>query len=94
MPKTESIENIFGAYVNQDTLEDAATWLASNAVADAAYCAEVHAALRDAEERGTAGDTSVVFAVNRSGYRVSNAAEAAELIRELRQLFNDALTRQ
>lgn len=70
---------------------DAATWLASNASGDAAYCAEVLVALRDAEERGIAGDASVVTAVNLSGYRVSNAAEAVELIRELRELFDEAL---
>ncbi|WP_286546378.1 hypothetical protein [Variovorax fucosicus] len=86
MPRPETIENIFGAYVNQDTLEDAATWLASNARADAAYREEVLVALRDAEERGTAGDSSVIAAVNRSGYLVSNSDEAVELVRELRCL--------
>lgn len=92
MPEPETLENIFGAYVNQETLEQAALWMAANAESDAGYRAEVLEALTAGHRRGQAGDSSVMQAVNRSGYQVQNADEAAELIFELRALFEKTLS--
>jgi hypothetical protein len=94
MPQPETIENIFAAYVNQDTLENSAIWMASNAKTDAAYRDELIEVLQDAERRGLLGDAALVDAVNLSGYQVADVAEAIDLVVELRSLLERALVKR
>jgi alkanesulfonate monooxygenase SsuD/methylene tetrahydromethanopterin reductase-like flavin-dependent oxidoreductase (luciferase family) len=87
MPQPVSLEQLFGAFVNQGTLEEAAEMMASLAVQhpelEAAFCealdAGAEAAARDEE--------SVVLAVNKSGYQVVTTYEAGQYCSELLQLF-------
>ena len=87
MPTPVTLNQIFGAFVNQGTLEDAARWMAALAAKDAVLAEEVRRALEDGISRANAGDVQVVTSVNKSGYRVSDANEAGAYCAELLSLF-------
>ena len=87
---SESLENIFGAHIAQGTLEDAAQAMASIAQSYPDLGAEFIATLQDGLSAAGRGDAAVVGAVNHSGYRVSTAQEAGELIAELLNLLQEA----
>ena len=91
MTRPESIENIFAAFVNQGTLEEAAAWMSSVARAHSGLHDEFKAALSGGIAAAERGDMSVVEAVNMSGYRVSTAAEAGEYCSELLVLYERAV---
>jgi hypothetical protein len=87
MPTPVSLDQIFGAFVNQGTLEEAAYWMAGLAAKDAVLAAEIRRALEDGIARAKAGEAQVAASVNKSGYRASNVDEAGEYCAELLVLF-------
>lgn len=91
MPQPETLENIFGAFVNQGTLEDAALWLAELGNSDPQFAKEVVSCLTRGVELGFKGEQSVVSAVNHSGYQVSSPRNAALCCQELLQLLQGKL---
>lgn len=74
----ETLDNIFGAYVNQGTLEEAATWMANLTRSHPELAEEFIAALQKGIAAASKGDTSIIKAVNAGSHRVSTAAEAGE----------------
>lgn len=93
MTKPQTLDNIFGAFVGQDTLEEAANEMAAAAGAYPELASEFRDLLGSAASSGAQPDASVQTAVNCSGYRVSTPAEAAELCGELLALFDQAMLR-
>jgi hypothetical protein len=87
MPSPETLENIFGAFVNQSTLEEAASWMAELTAQHPSLADEITTSLM----LGCAGksDTgiSVLEAVSRSGYRPNSTEEAVALCKELLRLY-------
>ena len=80
-----TIEQMFGALVRQETLEDAAQEMAALATSYPEMVGEVRVALTKAI---VASDgQSVIDAVNLSGYRVTEVAEAKKYCKELLDLF-------
>jgi len=92
MPHPATLEDIFGAFVNQGTLEEAALWMAELAEEDPVFAKEIVTCLITGVEQGTIGDQSVVIAVNRSGYRVSSPIEAAQYCQKLLELFHGKIS--
>ena len=91
MAHPQTLENVFGAFVNQSTLDEAARWMASLARSDEGLKKEFADCLTHGIRLAEAGSLSVVAAVNRSGYQVSSPQEAKELCGELLSLFQQAL---
>lgn len=91
LPQPESLENIFGAIVNQGTLEEAALWMAELAQDDPQIAHEFARCLEQGIEQALSGDKTAKEAINMSGYRVNNTNEAATYCRELLLLFCEAL---
>lgn len=87
MPQPVTLEQIFGGFVRQETLEDAAQEMASFARSDAQFFREVSAALTEAIASGSDQDLSVLTAVHGSGYRVADAAEARQYCSDLLDMF-------
>lgn len=87
MPQPVSLEQLFGAFVNQGTLEEAAEMMARLAVQYPEMGAEFCGALNAGVEAAARNDESVVLAVNRSGYHVVTTYEAGQYCSELLQLF-------
>ena len=85
------LEQIFGAFVNQDTLEDAASWMADLVVSYPELRIEFESALTGAIVCGVRDEASVIAAVNRSGYRVTSANDAKGLCSDLLKLFQAQL---
>jgi len=72
----ETIDNIFASYVNQGTLEEAATWMANLTRNHPELAEEFITALQKGIAAASKGDASVIKAVNAGGNQVSTAAEA------------------
>lgn len=87
MPTPVTLDQIFGAFVNQGTLEEAARWMARLGAKDALLADEVRRVLEDGIARAKAGDAQVMASVNKSGYRVSDTDEARTYCAELLALF-------
>ena len=87
MATPETLENIFGAYVNQGTLEEAATSMAELALAYPHLADEFTASLK----LGCAGQSdtgiSVIEAVTQSGFYANSTEEAVALCEELLSLY-------
>jgi hypothetical protein len=88
---SETLDNIFASYVNQGTLEEAATWMASLTRSHPELAEEFIAALQKGIASASKGDASIVKAVNASGYQVSTAAEAGEHCLKLLGLYSKRL---
>ena len=88
MTTSQTLDNIFGA---QGTLEEAANEMAAAVGAYPELAPEFRDLLAAAASSGVQPDASAQTAVNRSGYRVSTPAEAAELCGELLALFEQAM---
>jgi hypothetical protein len=88
-----SLERIFGAIVRQGTLEEAAEEMASLAASYSEMKAEFTGLLAAAINAAALGDSSVVKAVNRSGYQVASPEEAGQYCSELLALFSAATLR-
>jgi hypothetical protein len=74
----ETLDNIFASYVNQGTLEEAATWMANLTRNHPELAEEFIAALQKGIAAASKGDASVIKAVNAGDHRVSTSAEAGE----------------
>ena len=85
MSEPITLEQIFAAFVRQDTLEDVALEMAGLARIHPEIVDEIYAALTP--DIGSGNGQPLIDAVNRSGYRVSNALEAKEFCAELLALF-------
>lgn len=82
-----TLEQLFGAFVNQGTLEEAAEMMASLAVQHPEMEVEFREALSAGADAAARNDESVVSAVNKSGYQVATTYEAGKYCSELLQLF-------
>jgi hypothetical protein len=91
MSATITLHQIFGAYVNQTTLEEAATWMAASTKAHPELADEFIAVLKNGCAGMTDDGSSIIDAVNRSGYRVDTKEEAVEYCQELMNLYLDRL---
>lgn len=89
----ETLGNIFASYVNQGTLEEAATWMASLTRNHPELAEEFIAAIQNGIAAASKGDRAVINAVNAGGHRVSTTAEAGEqclkLLRSYSKLLRD-----
>ena len=87
----ETLDNIFASYVNQGTLEEAATWMASLTRSHPELAEEFITALQKGIAATSKGDTSVLKAVNAGGCNVSTVAEAGEQCLKLLSLYSKQL---
>lgn len=87
----ETLDNIFASYVNQNTLEEAATWMANLTRNHPELAEEFIGALQKGIAAASKGDTSVIKAVNAGGHRASTAAEAGERCVELLGFYSRRL---
>lgn len=87
----ESLENIFAAYVNQGTLEEAATWMADLTRSHPELAEEFISALQKGMAAAAKGDPSVVKAINTSSYQVSTPKEAGDYCLKLLGLYSQLL---
>lgn len=90
----DTLDNIFASYVNQGTLEEAATWMAQLTRHHPELAEEFISALQHGVAAAAKGDRSVIEAVNASGSRVSTAREAGECCLALLTLYSRLLRRQ
>lgn len=90
---TESLDNIFASYVNQGTLEEAATWMAKLTRNHPELAEEFIMALQHGMAAAAKGDRSVIEAVNAGGGKVSTAKEASDRCLELLSLYSRLLRR-
>ena len=90
----ETLDNIFGAYVNQGTLEAAATWMANLTKNHPELAEEFITALQKGMNAAAKGDKSVIKAVNNSGYQASTPEEAGEYCLKLLSLYSKLLRQQ
>ena len=90
MPTPMTLDQIFGAFVNQTTLEEAADWMADVSASDPNLFTQIQTCLNEGMRLGAEGDLKVVHAVHRSGYRVSTPNEAGDYCSELLTLFMKA----
>jgi hypothetical protein len=88
---TETVDNIFAAYVNHGTLEEAATWMAKLTRNHPELAEEFIAALQKAMAAASKGDHSVIKAVNAGGCQVSTPEEAGQRCLELLTLYSRLL---
>jgi hypothetical protein len=87
----ETLDNIFAAYVNQNTLEQAAAWMADLTRNHPELAEEFITALQNGMAAASKGDRSVIKAVNASGYQVSTTQEAGEYCLKLLGLYTKRL---
>jgi len=90
----ESLNNIFSSYVNQGTLEEAATWMAKLTRHHPELAEEFISALQHGVAAAAKGDRSVIEAVNAGGSRASSAAEAGECCLALLTAYSRLLRQQ
>ncbi|RSV40857.1 hypothetical protein CA234_10595 [Sphingomonas sp. ABOLE] len=83
----EQLQQIFGAYVHQDTLDTAAAEMAGLGQAYPDLDEGFRGALRRSIEFARSGDAGVCIAIEKSGYRALNTAEAQLILAELLRLY-------
>ena len=83
----ESLEQLFSASVNQQTLEEAAVLIVSVSTVDPLYHAECLNAIDQAIAAATNGDPSVLAAINTSGYQVWTTGDAVTLLNDFRTIY-------
>ena len=91
---SDTLDNIFASYVNQGTLEEAATWMATLTRNHPELAEDFIAALQKGITAASKGDRSVVEAVNAGGHQVSTTKEAGERCLELLALYSKLLRKQ
>jgi hypothetical protein len=87
MSVPQTLENIFGAFVNQGTLEEAAAWMAELTVEYPDLADEFTTSLMLGCAGKSDSNISLVEAVTRSGYYVNSTEGAAALCKELLSLY-------
>ncbi len=88
---SETLDNIFASYVNQNTLEDAASWMANLTRHHPEMAEDFITALQHGMVAASKNDSSVITAVNASGYQVSTAKEAGDYCLKLLGLYTKQL---
>nr|WP_315383417.1 hypothetical protein [uncultured Sphingomonas sp.] len=83
----EQLQQIFGAYVRQETLEAAAAEMVDAARAYPDLHQSFREALVGGIEAAQAGDAAVCKAIEQSGYRARSVAEAQSIITELLRIY-------
>ena len=84
----ETLANIFGGYINQQTLEEGAAGMVFVSEDEPVWHQRFVQAIRQGVEAARQGDVTVISIVNRSGYRVGSVGEAEALLRELDQVYS------
>lgn len=82
-----SLVTLFAATVNQEPLEDAADLMVSVSARDSSYHAECLATLKGGIQACDTGDTEVIFAINKSGYKVASLEEAKDLLMDFLEIY-------
>lgn len=82
-----SLAKLFAATVNQEPLENAADLMVSVSAGDASYHIECVATLDGGIQACDRGETEVLSAINRSGYKVATLDEAKELLVEFLEIY-------
>ncbi|WGO98309.1 hypothetical protein QFX18_20065 [Saccharophagus degradans] len=82
-----ALQQLFAATVNQQTLEEASELMVSVSASDEEYHNECLHVLDEAIRAANSGDDSVMACINKSGYKVSNLNDAAELLRDFRIVY-------
>lgn len=82
-----SLARLFAATVNQEPLENAADLMASVSARDASYHTECLATLQEGIQACDSGETEVMLAINKSGYKVATLDEAKELLVEFLEIY-------
>ena len=90
----ETLDNIFASYVNQGSLDEAATWMASLTRSHPALAADFIAALQHGIAAAAKGDRSVIASVNAGGKRIETTEEAGKHCLELLTLYSRLLRQQ
>jgi hypothetical protein len=90
----ETLDNIFSAYVNRGTLEEAAAWMASLTKSHPELAEDFISALQKGMTAAAKGDPSVIKAINTSGHQVATAKEAGDLCLALLSLYSKSLRKQ
>lgn len=91
---SESLDNIFAAYVNHGPLEEAAAWMAKLTRNHPELAGDFIGALQRGITAASKGDRSVIAAVNAGGYQVSTTEEAGKCCLELLTLYSKLLRHQ
>jgi ABC-type nitrate/sulfonate/bicarbonate transport system substrate-binding protein len=87
-PLSERLQQIFGAYVRQETLEVAAAEMADVVRAYPDLHRSFCETLAEGIEAAQAGDAAVCNAVEQSGYSAPSVAEAESILLELLRLYD------
>lgn len=83
----ETLENLFGAWVTQESLQDAAAHMAAHAEAAPRFRERVDKAFAIALAPENSADKRLIACVNESGYRVENVEDALWFVAELQALY-------
>ena len=89
----DSLEQLFAATVNQQTLEEAAELMCSVSSVDEGYHVECLRAIDAGINADVEGDNSVINLVNKSGYRVTSTGAAIDLLKDFRAIYLAAYER-
>lgn len=89
----EALAQLFAATVNQQTLEEAVELMVSVSASDRGYHEECMHVLDSAIASAASGRDEVIAPINKSGYQVSDANAALELLQEFRALYVDEFSR-
>jgi len=81
------LNQIFGAFVSQETLESAADEMAAISKDDRAQHVLFAEALTHGVEAARAGDHTICQTVEQSGYFARSVAEAEEILLDLQSLY-------
>ena len=83
----DSLADLFGGSVNQQTLEEAAELMVSVSAVDDDYHEECLAMFSEGIRAAKEGDGTVMICINKSGYQVSTTADAAKLLDDFRTIY-------
>jgi hypothetical protein len=83
----ENLEQLFAATVNQQTLDEAVDLMVSVSAGDDSYHVDCLAALDQGIHAADDGDSSVIDAINKSGYQVKTTDAAAGLLRDFKAIY-------
>ena len=83
----EELGNLFGGYVNQQTLDEAAERMVVVSEDNAEYHRRFLATLDEGVAACRRGDAVALQLVNRSGYRANTIQEALDLVTGLRAAY-------
>jgi len=83
----ETLADIFGGYLNQQTIEDAVDQMIFVSSANDQYHQAFQLAFSKGIESVRAGDKSIIDVINTSGFQVDSFDSAARLIGEFQETY-------